>query len=116
MTPKVVGSAWMPWLRPMVTVLVLEGAALQGRQQPIHIGDENVGGALQLDVEAGIQHVGRRHALVHEARLRPDDFRKMREKRDDVMLGLGLDGVDAGDIEDAPCRPCPRCSWPPLSG
>ncbi len=33
------------------------------------IGDQDVGGARELDVEAGVEHVGRGHALVHEARL-----------------------------------------------
>ena len=79
--------------------LVLEGAALERGEQRIDVLDENVGGAHQLHVETRVQHVGRRHARVHEACFRPDDLRDMRQEGDDVVLDLGLDGVDAGDVE-----------------
>ena len=36
---------------------------------------------------------------MHEARLRPDDLGEMRQERDDVVLGLALDLVDARDVE-----------------
>ena len=36
---------------------------------------------------------------MHEARFRPNDFGKMRQEGDNVVLDLGLNGVDAGDIE-----------------
>ena len=36
---------------------------------------------------------------MHEARFRSDDFRKMGEKGDDVVLGFALDRIDARDIE-----------------
>ena len=78
---------------------VLEGAALERGEQRVHVGDQDVGGAHQLHVEAGVEHVGRGHAGMHEARFRPDDFRQMRQEGDDVVLDLGLDGVDAGDVE-----------------
>ena len=80
--------------------LVLEGAALQRGEQRVDVGDKDVGGAGELHVEAGVEHVGRRHALMHEARLRPDDLGEMRQERDDVVLGLALDRVDARDVED----------------
>ena len=80
-------------------VLVLEGAALEGGQQAIDIGDEQVGGAGELDVEAGVEHVRGGHALMHEAGFRPDDFGEMREEGDHIVLGDGFDLVDAGDIE-----------------
>ncbi len=69
------------------------------REQRVDIGDEKVGGAHQLHGEAGVEHVGRRHALMHEARVRPDEFGEMREEGDDVVLGHALDLVDAGDVE-----------------
>ncbi len=34
--------------------------------------------------EAGVQHVGRGHALVHEARFGTDDLGQMRQEGDDV--------------------------------
>ena len=36
---------------------------------------------------------------MHEPRLRPDVFGKMRQKGDDVMLGFGFDRVDPRNIE-----------------
>ena len=47
---------------------------------------------------------------MHEARFGPDDLRQMREERDDVVLDLALDLVDARDVEFGACRPFPR-SW-----
>ena len=96
--------------------LVFEGAALERGEQRVDVGDQDVGGAHELHVEAGVEHVGGGHAGMHEARLRPDDFRQMREEGDDVVLDLGLDGVDAGDVECRRACPCPRFSSPPPSG
>ena len=79
--------------------LVLEGALLQRRQHLVDVGDQQVGGAGQLHVEAGVEHVGGGHALVHEARLGADDFRQMGQEGDDVVLGLALDLVDPRDVE-----------------
>ena len=80
-------------------VLVLEGALLQRREQPVEVGQQDVGGAHQLHVEAGVEHVGRGHALMDEARIRADDLGQMRQEGDDVVLGLALDLVDARDVE-----------------
>ncbi len=53
-----VGSAWTPWLRPTVIgVLELEGALLQRLEQAVDVGDEEIGGAHELNVEAGVEHV-----------------------------------------------------------
>ena len=78
---------------------VLIGAGLQRGQQAIDVGDQEVGATRELDVEAGVEHVRRRHALVHEARFRPDDLGQMRQEGDDVVLGLALDLVDAVDVK-----------------
>src|SRR2546425_532334 len=66
----------------------------------VEVGKQQVGGAGELDVEAGVEHVGGGHALMHEARLGADDLGKMGEEGDDVVLGLALDLVDAGDVEN----------------
>ena len=79
--------------------LVLEGAALERGQERVDVGDQQIGGALELHVEAGVEHVGRGHALVHEARLGPDDLGQVGEEGDDVVLDLALDRVDARDVE-----------------
>ena len=57
------------------------------------------GGAGELHGEAGVEHVGRGHALVHEARVRPDELGEMGEEGDDVVLGHALDLVDARHVE-----------------
>ncbi|MEY9190687.1 hypothetical protein ABH987_004315 [Bradyrhizobium ottawaense] len=79
--------------------LVLEGALLECGQHLVEVGEQEVGGAGELDVEAGVEHVGRGHALVDEARLGADDLGEVSEEGDDVVLGLALDLVDAGDVE-----------------
>ena len=81
-------------------VLVLEGAALERREQRVEVGEQDVGGAGQLDREAGVEHVRGGHALVDEAGLvGPTIFGQMGQEGDDVVLGHGLDLVDAGDVE-----------------
>ena len=95
-----IGSAWMPWLRPMVGVsLCSKARRLRAASRRVDVGDEQVGGAHQLHIEAGVEHVGGRHALVHEARFGADDLGQVGKEGDDVVLGLALDGVDAGDVE-----------------
>ena len=81
-------------------VLVLERAALQRGQKRLHVVDQDVAGAHQLHVEAGVQHVRGGHALMHEARLvAAHMLGQMGQEGDDVMLGHGLDLVDAGHVE-----------------
>ena len=90
----------MPCERPTVGVILCsKRAALERGQQGIGILDEDIGGAHKLHVEAGVEHVGRGHAGMHEARFRADDFRQMGQKGDDVVFDLGLDLVDALNVE-----------------
>ena len=79
--------------------LYSQRAAFERGVELFHVGDQEVGGADKLDVEAGVEHVRGGHALMHETRFRPDDFGQMGEKGDDVVLGLALDFLDAGDVE-----------------
>ena len=80
-------------------VLVLDRAALEGGQQRVQIGQQQVGGLGQLDGEAGVEHVGRGHALMDEAGVRADMFGEIGQEGDDVVLGLALDLIDPVDIE-----------------
>ncbi len=80
-------------------VLIFERALLQRREQPVEIGEQNVGGARELHGEAGVENVGRGEAEMDVARLRPDNFGEMRQKRDDIVLDLALDRVDAGSVK-----------------
>ncbi len=79
--------------------LVFEGAALERGAHLVDACDEKVGGAHELHIEAGVEHVRRGHALMDEPRLRPDDLGEMGQEGDDVVLDLALDLVDAGDVE-----------------
>ena len=57
-------------------------------------------GAGQLDVETGVEHVRRRHALMDKAGfVSAHDLGQVGQEGDHVMLGDGLDLVDAGDVE-----------------
>ena len=78
---------------------VLARATLQRGEERVEIGEKDVGGAGQLDREAGVEHVRRRHAPVQEARLRADMLGDVGEEGDDVVFDLALDGVDARDLE-----------------
>ena len=82
-------------------VFVLERAPLQRVEQPVEIGEQDVGGLFELHREAGVEHVARRHALVHEARLRADMLGDIGQEGDHVVPCLALDLVDARDLEGA---------------
>ena len=98
--PKVVGSAWMPCERPMVGVILCSKARRLSAASSLSMSASRMSAARdKLHVEAGVEHVRRRHALMHEARLRPDMLGEMRQEGDDVVLDLGLDRVDARDVE-----------------
>jgi len=79
--------------------LVLEGAFFQRGEHAVSAGDEKIARARELHRKTGVEDVRRRHSLMNEARLRPDDFGKMGEERDDVMLDLALDRIDARHVE-----------------
>ncbi len=72
---------------------------MQGAQQTVEAGREDVRGARELHREAGVEHVRRGHALVQEPGLRADDLGDMGQEGDDVVLGGALDLVDALDVE-----------------
>ncbi len=79
-------------------VLVFEGTRLQRRQHVIEVVQEQIGGLRQLHRQARVQHIGRCHALMQEAAVRSDGFRKPGQERDDVVARFAFDGVDTRDI------------------
>ena len=81
--------------------LMLERAALEHLEQCVEIGDQQVGGLLQLHRERGVEHVGAGHALVQPAPLGPELLAGPGQEGDHVMLGDRLDGVDRGDVDVA---------------
>ena len=60
LAPKVVGSACIPWVRPVTgTSMQLEGPGLEGRRPGVDGGcDEQVGGPGQGGAQRGVHHVG----------------------------------------------------------
>jgi hypothetical protein len=81
-------------------VLVLKGASFQRGQHPVDPLEQQIGGAHQLDVQRGVEHIRRGHPLMHEARgVIADDFGQMGQEGDDVVFGDGLDLVDPGHVE-----------------
>ena len=79
-------------------LLVFARALFEGGEQPVEIGEQQVAGLDELHRKAGVEHVGRGHALVDEACLRADMLGEIGQKGDDVVFGLRLDLVDAGDF------------------
>ena len=113
--PKVVGSAWMPCVRPTLTVsLCSQAEVAQRRDEGVALGQQDVGGVDQLQRERGVEQVAARHAEVDVggglARL--GVVGPGRQERDDVVL---RDGLDLGDGlgggrggAGAPARRCRR--------
>ena len=87
---------------------VFFGACFDRRQQTVHGLQQDIRRLGELHREAGIEHVRRRHALMHEPGLVANMFGKVRQERDNVVLGFPLDLVDALDLESAavPDRLC----------
>ncbi len=84
----------------MVGVILYSKARVFSAARTLSISAIRMSAAREkLHVEAGVEHVRRCHALMHEARLGADDFCQMGEEGDHVVLGLTLDCVDARDIE-----------------
>ena len=81
-------------------VLVFDSAPLQRGQQPLHVRDQDVCGAGQLNVEGSVQNVGAGHALMHKAGfVAANNFGQVGQKGDHVMLGHGLDLINARNVE-----------------
>ena len=79
------------------------GPDLDGLQQHVEIRQQFVGGLGHLHRQAGVEHVRRGHPLVDEAGFRADVFGHRGKEGDDIVLDLGLDGVDPGDVEIPLC-------------
>ena len=80
-------------------VLVLEGAPFQRLEERIDVIEQQARRTVELNRETGVEHVGRRHALMDEARLVADMLGEIGQEGDDVVLGLALDFLDARDVD-----------------
>ncbi len=84
---------------------VLVGTALEHRHQRLEILDEDLAGLLQLDRQAGVEHVRAGQALMEEARFGADLLGGPGQEGDDVMLHHRFDRIDARDVDGRLCRP-----------
>ena len=87
-------------------VFVLIGAAFQRRQHPVHPHQQKVRRPHQLHVQRGVQHIRRRHPLMHKPRvIRPDMLRQMGKERDHIMLRHRLNLINPRHIKGHIPRP-----------
>ena len=73
--------------------------ALQRSEQLVHVRQQDVGRADQLDGERRVEHVRAGHALVHEARFLAHMLGHPGQEGDHVVLGHRLDRVDRVDVD-----------------
>ena len=117
-TPNVVGSAWMPCVRPTI------GVSRNSRARAA-IAASSVAAAARITVERarhlqrerGVDDVARREAVVDpRAGRRADALLHDVDERGDVVIGDLLAFVDRGDVERrrarAPCAPRRRGTTP----
>ena len=76
-------------------VLKLERATLQRLDQRVDFFQQNVGRITQQQRVSRVDNVRRRQAIVNEATCFTDRLRKVRSKRDDVVISRLFDLVDA---------------------
>ena len=89
----------MPWLRPMVSVYLCSNARVfSAASTASKIGQQQVRRLGQLHRQAGVQHVGTGHALMHEAAVGTNRLRQPGQEGDHVVASLPLDRIDALDV------------------
>ena len=130
LAPKVVGSACMPWVRPVTgTSISSRARAAQGVDEAVEVGQEQIGGPGQRGAQRGVHHVGRGQPVVDvRAGGRADAVLDHVDEGGHVVIGdlLPLEHVGHEDVVDrrrlgpagrrvlgrhhADARPAPR--WP----
>ena len=85
--PNVVGSAWMPWVRPTQSVSRARGRRDEHLDQLARAGEDELAGRAQLQRERGVQHVGGRQAVVDPAPAGAGRRRQHVDERGDVVIG-----------------------------
>ena len=78
---------------------MFECAAFQDGKQIVDVGQKNIGRAGELHGQTSIEHVGRRHALMHKPRLGTNEFGKVGQEGDHVMMRDLFDFVDPRRVE-----------------
>ena len=99
-SPNVVGSAWMPCVRPTATVVLNSCARFfRTSSKPRDARGDDLGGVDHLQGHGRVEHIRRGQAEVKVARGRSDELRDRCREGDDVVLRFQLDLVDAIDGE-----------------
>jgi len=83
-------------------VLELVRAFAHGLRQRAQVIQDEAAGLRHEEAQRGVHHVRRGQAVVQPAALGPDALRDVGHERDDVVLHLALDLLDAGHVEARP--------------
>ena len=98
LAPNVVGSAWMPWVRPIITVAVLAGHRRDGGDEPVGGVDEQLAGVAHRPAQRRVDDVGRRQSVVDpRSRRRTDRLLHDVDERRHVVVGGSLALGHGGD-------------------
>jgi hypothetical protein len=101
------GSAWMPWERPIMGVnLCWRACAGHRLAQQLHVRDQQVGRLHHLHRERGVDDVGAGQAFVDVAGGGAHVFGHVGQEGDDVVVHLALDFVDALHLEAGALAGC----------
>ena len=105
-TPKVVGSAWTPCVRPTLSVSTCSRArAASAVDQLARAGEHDLAGVAQRQRERGVEDVGGGQPVVDPAPRRPGRLREHVDEGGDVVVG---DLLALGDRLDARARGADR--------
>ena len=99
-SPKVMGSAWTPCVRPIMGVcLKFMGAAVEHAPQAVQSFADQGGRGLHLQRLRSVDHIIGSQAEVQPAGFRPDLFRDRCGESQDIVLDFGFELGDALEIE-----------------
>ena len=100
--PNVVGSAWMPWVRPTVGVCLNSMARrFSTSRRRENVFAQNRGRRLQLQCLRGVHHVIRSESVVQPARFGTDLFGYRRSEGDDIVADFGFNLLNARNVNGA---------------
>ena len=107
--PKVVGSAWTPWVRPMIGVCRNSSARSGGGLlHRVDARQQDLARIAQLQREGRVDDVGGRQPVVEPAALLADELGHRLGEREHVVMGAALDLADPLDVDAGAARGQPR--------
>ena len=103
LSPKVTGSAWTPWERPIMTVfLCCKRLLLERLEERPDIVDDDVRGVAHERGEGGIEDIGGGEPQMDIAGIRAHLLANRGQERDDVVLHDLFESVDPLDAGSPP--------------